>query len=375
MFNHNYSLAEICFKTNNNSNHGFAHRFNQSSICTIASSARRYIKSYNTTAPVFSKKHGKCELDSHADSIVCGSNCVVLNYTGKECDVSPYREVYDAIRNVPIVTAATAWQSPITGQGYILIFNEAIWMGDHMDHTLLNPNQLRHYGVRVQDDPTSPYPLSIVTEKNEFGMELSMDGTIVYVETHAPSERDLKEFPHIELTSPHSWDPLQVKFPKSKYTLGDMLGDHSFPMSALKQRDAQIISDDLDSIFSLDSIQRKISSLFYNKPAIVDDEPVVNSLRRDSSIDPGTSDAPVLHTFQSSERHTDVTPQQLSERWGISLSAASKTLQKTTQKFQRSAILPLSRRYRADRVFSRKTLSGEWSTDTMDGRCKSLDGN
>ena len=146
-------------------------------------------------------------------------------------------------------------------------------------------------------------------------------------------------------------------------------------MSALKQRDAQITSDDLDSIFSLDSIQRKISSLFYNKPAIVDDEPVKKSLRRDLSIDPGTSDAPVLHTFQSSERHADVTPQQLSERWGIILSAASKTLQKTTQKFQRSAILPLSRRYRADRVFSRKTLSGEWSTDTMDGRCKSLDGN
>ena len=28
-----------------------------------------------------------------------------------------------------------------------------------------------------------------------------------------------------------------------------------------------------------------------------------------------------------------------------------------------------------DRVFTRKTLSGDWSTDTMDGKCKSLDGN
>jgi hypothetical protein len=194
-----------------------------------------------------------------------------------------------------------------------------------MDHTLLNPNQLRHHGVRVQDDPTSPYPLSIITEKNDFSMELSMDGTIVYAETHAPSERYLKAFPHIELSSPHNWDPKRVKFPKCTHTLGDMLSDHSFQMSALKQSDARAnTNEDFDNIFSLDSIQRKISSLLHHKPAPINDEPVAKSLQRDSSIDPGASDAPVLHTFQSSDRHTDVTPQQLSERWGISLSTASK---------------------------------------------------
>ena len=95
----------------------------------------------------------------------------------------------------------------------------------------------------------------------------------------------------------------------------------------------------------------------------------------DITIDSGISDAQELHTFQSSDRHTDVSPQQLSERWCISLNTASKTLKQTTQKFLYSAILLLSRRYRVDRVFTRKTLSGDWSTDTIDGRCKSLDGN
>ena len=46
-----------------------------------------------------------------------------------------------------------------------------------------------------------------------------------------------------------------------------------------------------------------------------------------------------------------------------------------TQRFLRSAILPLGKRYRADRMFARKTLAGNWSTDTVDGHCKSLDGN
>ena len=35
-------------------------------------------------------KIGKVELDSHADTIVAGSNCVIMHYTGRECDVSPY---------------------------------------------------------------------------------------------------------------------------------------------------------------------------------------------------------------------------------------------------------------------------------------------
>ena len=41
----------------------------------------------------------------------------------------------------------------------------------------------------------------------------------------------------------------------------------------------------------------------------------------------------------------------------------------------RSALLPLSRRYRVDRMFHWKSIAGEWSTDTIDGRYKSLDGN
>lgn len=164
---------------------------------------------------------------------MAGHNCIILNYTGKECDVSPYREDYDAIKNVPIVTAATAWQSPITGQTYILVFNEAIWMGDHMDYTLLNPNQLRHYGVRVQDDPTSPYPLSIITEDNKFCMELSMAGTIVYAQTYAPSDHDLKNHPHIQLSSPHSWDLKRAYgLLQSVYPLSNMVTNLSLTVLA-----------------------------------------------------------------------------------------------------------------------------------------------
>jgi hypothetical protein len=83
-------------------------------------------------------------MDSHAGTIVCRSNCLIMYYTGKECDVLPYTEAYEAIKSVPIVQAATAYDNRDTGEITILILNKAIsWMGDQMEHTLINPNQLR----------------------------------------------------------------------------------------------------------------------------------------------------------------------------------------------------------------------------------------
>ena len=327
----------------------------QRHLSGIQSTQRRNISSSKASISTTTVRYGNCELDSHADSTVAGNNCVILNYTGKECDVSPYREDYESIKNVPIVNAATAWQSPHTGQTYILILNEAIWMGEHMDHTLINPNQLRHFGTRVQDDPTSSYPLSIITEDESFSMELAMTGTIVYAPTFSPSAHDLEKYPHIELSSPNTWDPKRVTFPKCIYTLGEMIHDKSRHLSALHQYDAPLHDDD-ESIFNLDRIQRKICSLSQIKPN--NGSQPEKTLYRDKTIDPGSSDAPDLFTFQSSDRHTDVNPQQLSERWGISITTAFNTLQHTMQKFLRSSTLPLSRRYRADWMFARKTLSG-----------------
>lgn len=316
--------------------------------------------------------HGKCELDSHADTIVAGSNCILINYTGQVCDVSPYSDDYAPVSDVPIVKAATAWQSPHTGQTYILIFNEALWMGDSLDHTLVNPNQLRHYGTEVQDNPMSDRPLSIITEDGEFCMELMMAGTIIYMNTFTPSQKELQECPHVTLTSSHLWDPNSVKFPKAKYELHDIINDYrliSATQRSVVIHDEAAINDE-SSIFSLTAMHRRICSMKLSLQKNPD-----QSLTRNEDIDTGATDIPPTHTFVSSDRHSDVSAEQLSERWGIGIKAAKETLKKTTQRFLRSAVLPLSRRYRTDMMFERKTLRGQWSTDTMDGRCKSLDGN
>ena len=84
---------------------------------------------------------------------------------------------------------------------------------------------------------------------------------------------------------------------------------------------------------------------------------------------------PSARTFVSTERHTDVSEEDLSERWNIGVGQARETLKRTTQKFVRSAGMPLARRYRADRIFHKQRLGGEWYTDTIDGRVTSIDSN
>ena len=155
--------------------------------------------------------HGRIELDMHADTTVLGSNCVVLSYMGKECEVSPYSSEYEAVRNVPVVTAAMVWINPTDGTPYLLVFHESLWMGDKLDHTLVNPNQLRAYGVSNQDNPFDIKPLSITTD--DVSVKLYLEGMIICGDTRTPTESELGQLPWLILTSLHDWDPHNVCFP------------------------------------------------------------------------------------------------------------------------------------------------------------------
>ena len=164
-------------------------------ICQYTTTQRRVSSSASSKCRTPTINYGRCELDSHADTIVAGSNCTVLNFTGKECDVSPFRDDYTPISNAKICNAATAWQSHHTRQTYILVLNEGLWMGDSMGHSLINPNQLRDFGTRVQDNPMADVPLAIISEDSEFCMELEMAGTIIFADTFTPLDADLATYP------------------------------------------------------------------------------------------------------------------------------------------------------------------------------------
>ncbi len=145
--------------------------------------------------------HNKMEMDSHADTVVLGRNCVILKYTGRECDVSPYTDLYEAIKGVPIVTGATAWTSQVDGQTHILVFHEAQWMGEVLEHSLINPNQLHHYGVLVQDNPFDAMEMHLEATDGDVVIPLQAQGTTISFATRTPTDRELHDCPHIAMTS------------------------------------------------------------------------------------------------------------------------------------------------------------------------------
>jgi hypothetical protein len=85
---------------------------------------------------------GKNESDSNADTCCLGANFIILRYTQRTADVYPYDSSYSPMTNVPIVTGATAWTDKSDNRTYILIFNESLYYGKKLNHSLLNPNQI-----------------------------------------------------------------------------------------------------------------------------------------------------------------------------------------------------------------------------------------
>ena len=88
------------------------------------------------------------ESDSNADTCCLGKNFVITSVTNRTADVYPYDTSYQQpLVNVPIVSGATAFDDRQTNETYILIFNESLYYGPKLGHSLLNPNQIRVNGL------------------------------------------------------------------------------------------------------------------------------------------------------------------------------------------------------------------------------------
>ena len=274
-------------------------------LSRILSSIRHPAASNAKREPPSFPSEGHIELHSHADTIVLGANCVILSHTGQSWEVTPYSDTYDEITDVPVVTGATLWTSPHDGDEYILIFNKALWMGNTLQHTLVNPNQLRAYGTTIQDNPLASSPLKFEPPTGPTILLTTM-GTIIHCNTCAPSDHELSTLPHIPLSSSVTWDPHNVVFP-THHVAGE---DHQPQISSISSSAHDLTSTIHDPVTFH---SRLVSSVQVHAPLKSPDE------------------LPSALTVQSKSRHSSVTPKDLSERWFIGLEKAKDTIKNTTQ--------------------------------------------
>jgi hypothetical protein len=170
-------------------------------VASIASSVRanRQIANLNILVPP-QPTSGFVELDSHADTCCAGFNCAVIEVTGRTCNVIGFNcnNPNSEINDIPIVKAATAYDSP-TGETYILVIPQALYLGEYLDYTLLCPNQLRHYGITVDDVPRhlAPNPdiatHSIFIPEDQITIPLEMLGVISCFQTRTPTPEEIEQ--------------------------------------------------------------------------------------------------------------------------------------------------------------------------------------
>ena len=164
------------------------------------------------------------------------------------------------------------------------------------------------------------------------------------------------------MSSNADWDPHHVRFPSR-----DVEEESKSTISAIQMRQQYNIRN-----FCHYNVEHSFVGTI--------DDPVTFAEWLISSVqvhDPNMDkvDVPSAQTFHTKERKMTVTATDLSQRWFIGLKQAEKTIHATMQRLLRPAILPLVRRYRADRMYERPRCRGVVYTDTMHGHFKSLDRN
>eukprot|EP00980_Cylindrotheca_fusiformis_P019228 scaffold6542_cov94-Cylindrotheca_fusiformis.AAC.1 len=84
-----------------------------------------------------------------------------------------------------------------------------------------------------------------------------------------------------------------------------------------------------------------------------------------------------VSAMKSDSRQSVITAERLAQQFNIGLETARNTLKVITQKGLRSAVHPISRRYRTDLVrgMEAKQMPGNWYTDTLFSTVKSIRGN
>ena len=87
-------------------------------------------------------QEGRSELDLHANTCVAGARWEVMEYTGVVCDVYPYSNSYKPLKQVPVVEAVTAYNH-LTGETFILVLAQALYLGNQQEPSLLCPNQIQ----------------------------------------------------------------------------------------------------------------------------------------------------------------------------------------------------------------------------------------
>ena len=217
-----------------------------------------------------------------------------------KCTVLGFANELQTIEDIPVARVATAYTNE-EGKTWILIINEALFFGSRLDHSLINPNQIRHFGVPVCDDPYDPHRPLGIDHENAF-IPFEKEGACIFFDTYVPSDEQLEEWEHVELTNDEiPWNPSTVR-----------LGDNILNKNDVYIR--QVKASRAYYRHETDMILGSISEALVNDDATVR---MVSQVRIDGIDDRAVREDATVRQMASRTRHSVVSPERIQEIFGV----------------------------------------------------------
>jgi hypothetical protein len=90
---------------------------------------------------------------------------------------------------------------------YLLVGNQMLWFGALLPNSLINPNQIRAYGLTVNDNPFDMIRFFGI-DMDQTVIPFDTTGTVVHFESQVPTEWENTHLP-IKLITNKEWNPSQ----------------------------------------------------------------------------------------------------------------------------------------------------------------------
>ena len=152
------------------------------------------------------------EIDNRAGTICAGENSRILSASGQCCDLYGFQDNFKGINDMPIEIVATGIRDEHK-RLHILIINQVIYFGASLDHSPINPNQIRYFGIPVSDNRYESGQYFGIDYDNQF-IPFKTEGSTVFFNYFVPTDAEINTFPHMVLTDIEiEWYLYKVKWP------------------------------------------------------------------------------------------------------------------------------------------------------------------
>ena len=118
--------------------------------------------------------------------------------------------------NIPLANCSFAYDDE-KGETYILEINNALYLGEQMNRSLLCPNQCEDNGVRIDLRPKVYYkdsPTISTVNYYDAGLKIKVQhkGSLPYFNLRYPTSNKLLCCDLVQLTSTNEWDPYNIGY-------------------------------------------------------------------------------------------------------------------------------------------------------------------